>query len=284
MGRPVHILFFALLLVLINVSGLFAGTEHASLKFPLFTLGLGQPDIDLFTGLKKSSGTGSLFADSVLKDRVMALQPGSDPLEEYLKRPQFLTLDERTKQLCWQNILRLMQNKTFCGKYNVRDKDDAAFYTGLYYSRFWTSAAFFGKENGDFLFQPGPAGMGFNMPYETVYNAEQVFKLYLTQYPRGKYVLAALFNIARCRVRQKDFNEAYYAYKYAMRIALKDLFPDDQGMADRIALDMVRYNKKYGEDLSIQLQVQNQPGLKKERNLEITMERKLLRIKVQKRL
>lgn len=163
-------------------------------------------------------------------------------IKEYLSRAQFVTLDKITAQLCRENIDDLKKDRNFYAKFPVKNLQDAAFYAGLHYYNHWTSFSFANI-------------FSFDLPYKTVYNAEQHFKYYLSKYPEGKYVLPTMFSIAKCRAHQKDYLEAYYTYKYAVEFAMQNEDVEDEQIADKVALELVRLSRKHGGDFGISFRI-----------------------------
>ncbi len=163
-------------------------------------------------------------------------------IKEYLNRAQFVTLDKITAQVCRDNIDDLKKDQDFYAKFPVKNLEDSTFYAGLHYYDHWTPFSFANI-------------LTFNFPYQTVYNSEQQFKYYLSKYSDGKYVLPAMFSIAKCRAHQRDYLEAYYAYKYAVEFAMQNEDVDDVQIVDKVALELVKLSRRYGGDFGISFQI-----------------------------
>ncbi|MDD5067351.1 MAG: hypothetical protein PHF84_09930 [bacterium] len=277
--------FFILVACAFFTQILQADMKNDTLDIPFFSIGIEELKPGFFIDFSRARAANpSPVFDGLTREQLVRTERMKNPLEEYIKRIQFITLDNTVKQLCRQNIERLRNDKLFRSRNKISGTEDLSFYAGLYYYGYWTPVSIGKRRTDDAIINHGAGSAGFELPYQSIYSAEQLFKYYLTQYPKGKYVLAAMFSIARCRIHQKDYEEAYYTYKYAVRVALQDYEWDTEEIADTIALELVKYNKRYGENLDIQLQVASVPGMKKNSDYEITLDDRIIRIKLRKRL
>jgi hypothetical protein len=203
---------------------------------------------------------------SFLPDR---LKPRKNSLKEFMGRIQFVTLDKLTESLCDVNIQNLRLNTGFISKYRIQSKEDAVFYAGDFYYRHWTPVAFSGPHSGCAIVDHAlGSSSGKRQPlghmstaFKTVYSAEQHFKNYLKKFPDGAYVLPALFGIAKCRVFQHDYAEAYSTYKYALQSELEKYDVNDaEATAKSIAGELLKINRNFCEDFDVVLTVVNDPG------------------------
>lgn len=187
-----------------------------------------------------------------------------NPINEYLKRIQFVTLDNLTEQLCAKNVNHLLNTDKFYVKYPVADREDAAFYAGTYYFNHWTGFPLAGKGSGceivDASARRGQVPNGFDLPYRTVYSAEQQYKYYVKNYPDGRYLLPAMFGIAKCRIHQKDYDEAVVVYETALLAEMRKFGFYDKSVAHSAALELVRLGKKIGESLEISIRISRGAG------------------------
>ena len=68
-----------------------------------------------------------------------------------------------------------------------------------------------------------------------------------------------MLGIARCRILQKDWDEAYSAYKYAVMAELSRYGVDSDVTASKIAGQLTAISEKHGADFDIRMRIEQEP-------------------------
>ncbi|MBU1076954.1 MAG: hypothetical protein KKH98_06650, partial [Spirochaetes bacterium] len=170
-------------------------------------------------------------------------------VREYMERPHFRQMmTEKEEKVYHKEYLNLLQNKDFLNRYSLkRDKRGSLSGEAQEFAAFSMGQYFFSKWSKFHL------GLLFQTPYRTMYKAEQSFRYYLKKHPDGKFTAPVLFSIAQCRIHQKDYFEAYVAYRYAFRILLENNGLTNMSIIDLCAHEVLNYAKKYEDKLNINI-------------------------------
>lgn len=203
--------------------------------------------------------------------------PKKDSLEEYTDRMQFrYLLNQKSKRDIESNLKKLIHDTEFVSQYQIQkgkqnylnpeNREKALFSMGHHY--FNNSTPFtvgspkikftriISKEILDLPFLQIPLiSIPFKTPYRTVYNAEQSFRYYINQFPKGRFTIPSLFAIAQCRIHQKDYLEAYINYKYALRILMEKNGYTNNNLVETYAREILKYTKDTDNIINIQFHI-----------------------------